>query len=59
MSQCALEFAHDAAEGQPCPRAFGSVSRRVVMNTQVADVVGLYHNPPQKAVVLCVDEKSR
>jgi transposase len=25
---------------------------------KVADVVGLYHNPPDKAVVLCVDEKS-
>ena len=26
---------------------------------KVVDVVGLYHNPPDKAVVLCVDEKSR
>jgi transposase len=26
---------------------------------KVADVVGLYHNPPEKAVVLCVDEKSQ
>ena len=26
---------------------------------KVVDVVGLYHNPPEKAVVLCVDEKSR
>lgn len=25
---------------------------------KVIDVVGLYHNPPEKAVVLCVDEKS-
>ena len=25
---------------------------------KVADVAGLYHNPPEKAVVLCVDEKS-
>jgi transposase len=25
---------------------------------KVVDVVGLYHNPPQRAVVLCVDEKS-
>jgi hypothetical protein len=24
----------------------------------VVDVAGLYHNPPEKAVVLCVDEKS-
>ncbi len=25
----------------------------------VVDVVGLYHHPPEKAVVLCVDEKSQ
>jgi len=25
---------------------------------RVVDVAGLYHNPPEKAVVLCVDEKS-
>jgi transposase len=25
---------------------------------KVVDVVGLYHHPPQRAVVLCVDEKS-
>jgi len=26
---------------------------------KVVDVVGLYHNPPEKSVVLCVDEKSQ
>ena len=26
---------------------------------KVVDVVGLYHDPPEKAVVLCVDEKSQ
>ncbi|MFD4403790.1 IS630 family transposase [Nocardia sp. NPDC058499] len=26
---------------------------------KVVDVVGLYHNPPEKAIVLCVDEKSQ
>jgi transposase len=26
---------------------------------KVIDVVGLYHNPPDRAVVLCVDEKSQ
>jgi transposase len=26
---------------------------------EVVDVVGLYHNPPERAVVLCVDEKSQ
>ncbi len=36
MSKCALEFADDAVEGQPCPLAFGLVSRRVVMNRWAA-----------------------
>ena len=26
---------------------------------KVVDVVGLYHNPPERAVVMCVDEKSQ
>jgi hypothetical protein len=26
---------------------------------KVVDVVGLYHHPPQRAVVLCVDEKAQ
>ena len=26
---------------------------------KLTDVVGLYWNPPQKAIVLCVDEKSQ
>jgi transposase/transposase-like protein len=26
---------------------------------KVVDVVGLYHHPPEKAIVLCVDEKSQ
>jgi hypothetical protein len=26
---------------------------------KLTDVVGLYLNPPQKALVLCVDEKSQ
>ncbi|RPF30329.1 hypothetical protein EDD92_0084 [Streptomyces sp. TLI_185] len=25
----------------------------------MVDVIGLYHHPPEKAVVLCVDEKSQ
>ncbi len=28
-------------------------------NTKLSDVVGLYLNPPEKAIVLCVDEKSQ
>jgi transposase len=26
---------------------------------KVVDIIGLYHNPPERAVVLCVDEKSQ
>jgi hypothetical protein len=26
---------------------------------KVVDIVGLYHHPPERAVVLCVDEKSQ
>jgi transposase len=29
------------------------------LEAKVADIVGLYLNPPEKAVVLCVDEKSQ
>ncbi len=29
------------------------------LEVKVCDVVGLYLNPPERAVVLCVDEKSR
>ena len=32
---------------------------RSVLRRKVRDVVGLYLNPPDKAVVLCVDEKSQ
>lgn len=49
-------------------RAFGlkpHLSRNFKLSTdphfidKVRDVVGLYLNPPDKALVLCVDEKSR
>jgi transposase len=35
------------------------VSRDKNFTTKVEDVVGLYLNPPHKALVLCVDEKSQ
>lgn len=34
------------------------LSRDPEFNEKVRDVVGLYMNPPDKAVVICVDEKS-
>jgi len=35
------------------------VSRDPAFASKVNDVVGLYLNPPERAVVLCVDEKSQ
>jgi transposase len=35
------------------------VSNDKNFETKLADVVGLYLNPPEKAIVLCVDEKSQ
>jgi transposase len=34
------------------------LSTDTLFTEKVVDVIGLYHNPPEKAVVLCVDEKS-
>ena len=56
---------------QPCPRIWHAhglkphlvktfkVSRDPNFAAKVEDVVGLYLNPPDKALVLCVDEKSQ
>jgi transposase len=35
------------------------VSTDPLLVEKVVDVVGLYHHPPERAVVLCVDEKSQ
>jgi transposase len=36
-----------------------TLSKDPLFIEKVVDVVGLYHNPPERAVVLCVDEKSQ
>jgi transposase len=36
-----------------------TLSKDPLFVEKVVDVVGLYHNPPERAVVLCVDEKSQ
>src|SRR3954454_17890164 len=36
-----------------------SVSTDPELDAKIRDVVGLYLHPPEKAVVLCVDEKSQ
>ena len=44
---------------QPWRRETFKFSTDPQLEAKVRDVVGLYLNPPQKAVVLCVDEKSQ
>ena len=34
------------------------VSNDPMFEEKVPEIVGLYHDPPERAVVLCVDEKS-
>ncbi len=43
---------------QPHREGRVKLSRDPEFNEKVRDVVGLYMNPPDKAVVICVDEKS-
>ena len=44
---------------QPHRQESWKLSRDPLFIDKVRDVVGLYLNPPEKAVVLCVDEKSQ
>ena len=44
---------------KPWRRETFKFSTHPQLEAKVRDVVGLYLNPPQKAVVLCVDEKSQ
>jgi transposase len=44
---------------QPWRRGTFKFSTDPALETKVRDVVGLYLNPPSKAIVLCVDEKSQ
>ena len=44
---------------QPWRRETFKFSTDPQLEARVRDVVGLYLNPPDKAVVLCIDEKSR
>src|SRR5438128_2709443 len=43
----------------PSVSAGEALRARIVLEAKVRDVVGLYLNPPEKAIVLCVDEKSQ
>src|SRR5277367_748935 len=44
---------------QPHPSETFKLSRDPKFLEKMTDVIGLYLNPPQKAIVLCVDEKSQ
>ncbi len=44
---------------QPHPQETWKLSKDPQFVAKVRDVVGLYLNPPERAVVLCVDEKSQ
>jgi transposase len=44
---------------QPWRRGTFKFSTDPELETKVRDIVGLYLNPPEKAIVLCVDEKSQ
>ena len=49
----------DAHDLQPHRVKTFKLSTDPAFTEKLADVVGLYLNPPDKAVVLCVDEKSQ
>src|SRR4030067_927700 len=44
---------------QPWRRETFKFSTDPELEAKVRDVIGLYLNPPEKAIVLCVDEKSQ
>ena len=70
---CELAHTHDSGMGRTSARARSTNLRAVrpwrretfkfstdpELEAKVRDVVGLYLNPPEKAIVLCVDEKSQ
>jgi transposase len=59
MSQSAVSRIWRAFALQPHRQDSWKLSRDPLFIDKVRDVVGLYLNPPERAVVLCVDEKSQ
>ncbi len=59
MSQTAISRIWRAFGLQPHRSKTFKLSRDPLFIEKVRDVVGLYLNPPDRAVVLCVDEKSQ
>jgi transposase len=59
LSQSAVSRIWRAFGLQPHRQETWKLSRDPLFIDKVRDVVGLYLNPPERAVVLCVDEKSQ
>ncbi len=59
MSQTAVSRIWRAFGLQPHRQDTWKLSKDPLFVEKVRDVVGLYLNPPERAVVLCVDEKSQ
>lgn len=59
LSQTAVSQIWRAFGLQPHRQGSWKLSRDPLFVEKVRDVVGLYINPPERAVVLCVDEKVR
>jgi transposase len=59
LTQSAVHRIWKAFGLQPHRRESWKLSRDPLFVAKVRDVVGLYLNPPERAVVLCVDEKSQ
>ena len=59
LSQSAVTRIWRAFALQPHRQDSWKLSRDPLFTGKVRDVVGLYLNPPERAVVLCVDEKSQ
>jgi transposase len=59
LSQTAISQIWRAFGLQPHRQGSWKLSKDPLFIEKVRDVVGLYLNPPERAVVLCVDEKSQ
>jgi hypothetical protein len=59
LSQTAVSRIWRAFGLQPHRQETWKLSKDPLFVDKVRDVVGLYLNPPERAVVLCVDEKVR
>ena len=59
LTQSAVQRIWKAFGLQPHRQQTWKLSKDPLFIDKVRDVVGLYLNPPERAVVLCVDEKSQ